>query len=400
MESSGPPPAAPRPVDAGPGPRVAIVHDWLTNLAGSERVALVMERAFPGAPIFTSVFNDRRVPQFVGLDVRTSFLQRLPLATRRHQLFTLLRERAFRSFDLSDYDVVISSSSAESKAVVPAPGAVHISYIHTPTRYYWSHYEEYLSRPGMGALDPLVKRVLPRLVSTMRARDFEAAQRPDVLLASCRVVQDRILRYYERDSTILNPPVDVSRFTRPDAGPDGDAPSGPPGGFYLIMARLVPYKRIDVAVEAATRLGRRLVVAGDGSEEGALRRMAGPTVEFVGRLSDDREITALYHRCRALILPAEEDFGITPLEAMACGKPVIAFRKGGATETVVDGRTGVFFHPQTAEGLSEAIERFEGLSFDPDDVRAHALRFSDERFVDELRAVVADALARRRTDRP
>ncbi len=376
---------------ADPGIRVAIVHDWLTNLAGSERVALVMKRAFPEAPIFTSVFNRRRVPQFDGLDVRTSFLQRVPLATRRHQLFTLLRERAFRSFDLTGYDVVISSSSAESKAVVTAPGSVHVSYIHTPTRYYWSHYEEYLDQPGLGVLDPLVRRALPRLVGRMRDRDLAAAQRPDVLLASCRVVQDRIRTYYGRESTVLNPPVDVSRFT---PAPDG------PGDFYLVMARLVPYKRIDVAVEAATRLGRRLVVAGDGSEEAALRRMAGPTVEFVGRLTDDREIAALYHSCRALILPAEEDFGITPLEAMACGRPVIAFRKGGATETVVEDRTGVFFDPQTPEDLAATIERFETMSFDPAAIRAHALGYSDERFVDELRAVVAATLARRCDGRP
>ncbi len=369
-----------------PGVKVAIVHDWLTNLAGSERVALVMSRAFPDAPIYTSVFNEDRVPHFAGLDVRTSFLQRWPLARRRHQLFTLLRERAFRSFDLSDYDVIVSSSSAESKAVVPAPGAVHLSYIHTPTRYYWSHYDEYLARPGLGALDPLVKRALPRLVSGLRERDFAAAQRPDVLLASCRVVQDRIRTYYRRESTILNPPVDVSRFTV--------APTGP-GDFYLVMARLEPYKRIGVAVEAATRLGRRLVVAGDGADEAALRKMAGPTVEFVGRLSDDREIVALYHSCRALILPAEEDFGITPLEAMACGRPVIAFRRGGATETVADGRTGVFFDPQTPESLARAIERFEGMTFDPEAIRTHALGFSDDRFVEELRALVARALQRR-----
>ena len=359
--------------------KVAIVHDWLTNLGGAERVVEVMHKAYPEAPIYTSVYNPKNLKLFEGADVRPSFLQHWPLAKRKHQLYPTLRARAFESFDFSGYDVVISSSSAEAKGVITPTETYHISYIHTPTRYYWSNYDEYLARPGYGPLNPLVRLALPRLVGKMRHWDYAAAQRPDMLLANSKTVQDRIKRYYKRDSLVVYPPVDLERF-----GTEGPTD----GDFYLVVSRLVPYKRVDLAVEACTELGKKLVVIGDGPEMNKLRKSAGPTIQFKGFLTD-AHTREQYLACKAFIFPANEDFGITPLEAMACGKPVIYLNQGGASETVVDGKTGVGFANQSIDDLVGAIKRFEKMQIEASDCVVRAKHFGGEqRFIDELRQLV------------
>ena len=358
--------------------RVAIVHDWLTNIGGAERVVESLLKAYPQADIYSSVYDEAALPQFKGR-VTTSFLQYWPLAKRKHQLYPLLRTLAFESFDLSGYDLVISSSSAEAKGVITPTETLHLSYIHTPVRYYWSNYDQYMADPGFGMLNPLIRLVAPYFVRKMKRWDFAAAQRPDGLIANSQTVAKRIKKYYKREAEVIHPPVNLVRFQVEHAS-EGD--------YYLAVSRLVPYKRYDLAVEACSKLGRRLVIAGAGSELTNLKKLAGPTVEFRGPLPED-EITRLYEGCKAFIFPAEEDFGITPLEAMACGKPVIAFGRGGATETVVDGKTGVLFREQTTDSLMRAIKDFETGAWDKQYIARHAAEFGEERFIKQIHDTVS-----------
>ena len=351
--------------------KVAIVHDWLTNLGGAERVVESLHEMFPDAPIYTSVYLPDKLPLLKDAKIITSFLQHWPLARKKHQLYPMLRTLAFESFDFSGYDLVISSSSAEAKGIITSTETHHLSYIHTPTRYYWSGYEDYLSSPGLGIFNPLAKMILPRVVKKMRRWDYAAAQRPDLLIANSMTVQARIKKYYNRESVVINPPVDTARFknsTRPEKE-----------DYYLVVSRLIPYKRVDLAVRACTRLGKKLLVVGSGSELANLKSIAGPSVSFTGSLSD-AETTTHFKNCKAFIFTANEDFGITPVEAMSAGRPVVAFGKGGSSETVVDGVTGVFFDRQTVDSLEKAIIKLEKASFDSAKIVARAADFSKENF--------------------
>lgn len=367
--------------------KVALAHDWLTNLGGAERVVQSFAVAYPKSPIFTSVYNREKLPQFEKYDVNTSFLQSWPLAKSKHQLFPTLRRLAFESFDLSEFDVVISSSSAEAKGIITPTETLHISYIHTPTRYYWSGYDEYLKNPGYGWLNPVIKLVMPWQVKKMRRWDYAAAQRPDVLLANSKVVQQRIKKYYGRPSIVLYPPVDMSRF---------DVKKSTDKGYFLVVSRLIPYKHIELAVKACTKLGHKLVVVGDGSERVNLQSIAGSNIEFTGAL-DDEKVTEYYQNCKAFIFSAEEDFGITPLEAMACGKPVIAYGRGGALETVVEGQTGLFFKDQTTKSLISAIKKFDSIKFENSKIAKHADKFNQDQFVKKLKSIVEGEVEKAKT---
>lgn len=359
-------------------PKVALVHDWLTNWGGGERVLWSLHELFPKAPIYTSVYDPEAMPEFANLDVRTSFLDHWPLAHKKHQLFPLLRTHAFESFDFSEYDIVISDTSAEAKGIITKPGTLHVSYIHTPTRYYWSEYQKYLADPGFGVLNPAIKLVMPTMVKWMKKWDYAAAQRPDILCSNSHNVKARIGKYYDREAIVVHPPVDGKRFKLREQKDD----------FYLVVGRQVPYKRVDLAVQACTTMGVKLVVIGEGSEHENLKKLAGPGVQFMGRLND-KQTAEYYARAKALLFTAEEDFGITPLEAMACGTPVIAYGVGGATETVVDGKTGLFFKRQTPESLMNAIQQFEKTSFSPKAIRSHALTFDDTVFKKNIGNLVA-----------
>lgn len=367
--------------------RTALVHDWLTNLAGSERVLLALHELYPEAPIYTSVFVPEEFPTLRHADVRTSFLQRIPGAKKKHQAFPWLRTVAFEGFDLSGYDVVISSSHAESKGVITRPETLHICYCYTPIRYYWSGYHHYLANPRFGALNPLVKAVLPYMANYLRIWDRCAADRVDLFVAISEHVAHRIRKYYRRDAEVIHPPVDTSWLH----------PSERVEDYFLVVGRLIPYKRTDLVVEAFNRLGLPLKIAGTGSEMESLRRMARPNVEFLGRVSD-AELAELYSRCLALVFPQEEDFGIVPLEAMAAGRPVIAYRAGGALETVREGLTGVFFERQEPESLMEAVRRFDPGYFDPLLIRRHAMRFDTSVFKDKFSRYVRDAWERFREE--
>lgn len=361
--------------------KVAIIHDWLTVQGGAERVVWALHQAYPDAPIYTSLYNPSKLPQFKDADVRTSFLQRIPFANRKHQLFPTLRTMAFEAFDLSEYDVVISSCSAEAKGVITRPETLHISYLYTPTRYYWSNYQEYLQNTGFGILSPLVKLIMPRVVNRMREWDFAAAQRVDQYVTQSHYIARRIEKYYRRyDTPVINPPIDASRFHLSDQPKRG----------YLVVSRLIPYKRVDLAVQACTQLNLPLTVIGDGSELASLKAMAGPTVTFAGFMSD-AEIADAYANAEALIFTPEEDFGLTPLESMASGRPVIAFAKGGATETVVEGKTGTLFDEQTVESLVQALQGFDASRYNPKALRAHAEKYDEAEFIKKIKKLVNDS---------
>lgn len=361
-------------------PKVAIVYDWLTNMGGAERVVLAMHDAFPDAPIYTSVFDPDGCSQFKGLDVRTTWLQKLPRFLRkRHQLFPLFRHRAFRALDLTEYDVVISISSAEAKAVRVRPGARHICYCLTPTRYYWSHYEEYKREPGFGALNPLVRLLLPAFVGTMRKYDLQAADGVTEFVAISSAIANRIKTYYGRESSIIYPPVGMQRFRHLDISSKREG--------FIALGRQVPYKRIDLAVKVCTDLSLPLTVYGNGPEHEKLVAMAGPTVKFVVGAPDE-EIAVALTKAQGFFFPQEEDFGIVQVEAMAAGCPVIALAKGGGIDVVTEGKTGVFFTEQTSASLAEAVKRLQKMRFAPKILQAHAETFSEENFIRQLHELI------------
>ncbi len=359
--------------------RVAVVHDWLTIPGGSEDVVIELLALFPDAELFTSVYNPAPWPQVIGArPVHTTWLNRIPGATRHYPKLLPLMTGAFRSFDLSRFDLVLSSSHACAKNVRTQPGTLHVCYCHTPMRYAWD--ASLLEGEEIGRATRLA---LPLLLRRLRRQDVEGAAGPDALVANSRHVAARIREHWGRDSYVVNPPVDVDRLL----GLERD-----PQDYYLVFGRIVPYKHVELAVEACARIGCRLKVAGDGRALPAVRSAAAGQagIELLGRVSD-AERDLLLSGARALLFPGEEDFGIVPIEAQAGGVPVIAYGVGGATETVIDGRTGVLFGEQSVASLAAAIERFEDLSVDPAAVRENAARFGRERFRREMAAAIERA---------
>lgn len=372
-------------------PKIAIVADWLTNMGGAEEVVLALHEAFPEAPIYTSTYTPETMPRFNNLDIRTTKLQKLPRALRKlHKFFPMLRVRAFQELDLSEFDIIISSASAEAKQVRKSrPDQVHICYCHTPIRYYWSHYKEYKKDPGFGKLNLLVRATMPFLVPPLKKADYTAAQNVDVFIANSAEVQKRIKTYYDKPSTIIHPPADVNRFT----------PSRTRGDYYVALGRQVPYKRIDLAVAAATKLSVKLKVFGNGSAHNDLVSIAGPTVEFhtdrFGDASDDA-VTEALNSAKGFIFPTEEDFGIVQVEALAAGAPVIAYGKGGTLDIIQDGESGVLFQEQTVDAVTTAIEKAEALTFMPATLQRKAKRFDKSLFISKIRKIVSDEYSKKR----
>jgi glycosyltransferase involved in cell wall biosynthesis len=358
--------------------RVALVHDWFTVYAGAERVVEQILRVFPQADVYALVdFLKGEERGFLqGKRVRVSFIQRLPGAQQRYRTYLPLMPLAIEQFDLRGYDLVISSSHAVAKGVITGPDQLHICYCHSPIRYAWDLQHQYLKESG---LERGVKSWIARaLLHYLRLWDSRTTNGVDVFIANSRYIARRILKVYRRQAEVIYPPVDVEAFTLRQDKED----------FYLTASRMVPYKRIDLIVEAFSRMpDKRLVVIGDGPEMPKVRAKAGPNVTLLG-YQPFEVLRGYMQRAKAFVFAAEEDFGIAPVEAQACGTPVIAFGKGGATETVVAGETGVFFQDQNVSSLIKAIEEFEKLSFDPLRVRKNAERFSSERFRREFAALI------------
>lgn len=356
--------------------RVAIVHDYLNQPGGAEKVVEVFARMFPGAPIYTSVFDPQNVPPiWRTYDVRTSFMQRIAPGLKLARALFPLYPFAFESFDLRGYDLVLSSTTAFAKGVITNAHTCHVCYCNNVTRFLWMT-PEYLARESLPAA---LKALIPLLAVPLRVWDYTAAQRVDHYIAGSHNAAARIRKFYRRESEVVHSPIDTSRFyIAPDTG-----------NYFLVASRLQSYKRIDLAVDACTRLGLPLHVLGDGPDRPRLQRLAGPTVTFFGRVSDADLAQHLAH-CRAFLFPGEEDFGLAPLEAQASGRPVIAFRAGGALETVVEGTTGLFFDRQRVDDLARILAGFRD-DFDPELIRSHALTFDLQAFVARLYAAVARA---------
>ncbi len=362
--------------------RVAIVHDWLVNYGGAERVVEELLKIYPEADIFTLVYDEKKMGKiFPKEKVHTSFLQKWPFSTKLYTKYLSFMPKAFESFDLSNYKLVICSSSCCAKGVITPPLVPHVAYIHTPMRYAWDKYFEYKKSSGR-----LTQYFMEKWMGKIRLWDYVSSQRVDTLIANSNYISRRIKKYWNRESTVVYPPVDVKAMQ-----PNGKAPED----FFVVFSRFVPYKRIDLAIQACGNLKKNLVVIGSGSQEKELKKLASQykdtKITFTGRLSDE-DVRDYLQRCRALIFCAEEDFGIIPVEAQACGRPVIAFGKGGALETVINGKTGTFFSHATPDSVERAIVRFEELekqgAFDATFISQHAHNFSQERFSREIKDAI------------
>lgn len=363
--------------------KVAIVHYWFVGMRGGEKVVESLCRMYPQADIFTHVVDRSRLSrELLARDIRTTFIGRLPGAVRHYKKYLPLMPLALEQLDLRGYDLVISSESGPAKGVLTRADTPHVCYCHSPMRYLWDFHQNYLEEAGW-----VIRGMMRPWFHYLRMWDAVSAMRVDRCVANSRAVAARIRKHWRRDAVVVTPPVDVDAFvpaalSRPTEGSP-----------YLCLGQLVGYKRVDIAVRACTATGRPLVVAGDGEMRRALEAMAGPTVRFVGRL-DEAAMRTIYARSRALLFPGEEDFGMVPVEAMAWGRPVIAYGRGGALETVMDGETGLFFDAQSVEALVAALNRFEREEhrFDPAYIATHARNFGEARFHAEFAAVVDEAL--------
>ncbi|HLC48810.1 MAG TPA: glycosyltransferase [Candidatus Andersenbacteria bacterium] len=362
--------------------RICIIHDYLTHMGGGEHVLEALAEAFPSAPVYTLVYDQNQVHvSFDNSRIRTSFLQKFPGAARAHRYFPLaLMPLAIEQFNLSQFDVIISNAHSFGKGVLVSPGTLHISYCMTPTRYAWDDSHRYV-REFSGSR--WFQKFAPFAISYIRMWDFLASQRVDAYVTLSRYVSRRIQKYYNRSSHVIYPPVDIGKFSS----------TANEGQYYLVVSRLVPYKRIEIAIAAAENLGKRLKIAGTGPELAALQRIAGPMTEFLGFVPDAL-LPELYRNAKALLFPQEEDFGLTPIEAAASGVPTIAYGAGGALETIIDGTTGLFFPEQATWSLMQAMQVFEGKTWNKQVLVAHAAQFSKQRFMAEIQQFVQKAYAR------
>lgn len=357
--------------------RVALVHDHLAQDGGAEKVLKVFTDLFPDAPIYTLLYEKQNADKnFKDKKIETSIIQRMPGGVKHYKWYLPFMPMAVEFFDMSNFDLVISDASAFAKGVITSTETLHICYCHTPTRYLWSDTHQYINELRY---NKYFKKLISYMLSSLRLWDRLAADRVDSYIANSQFIARRIKKYYQRDSTVIYPPVETGSFKI----------SAELGDYYLIGGRLAPYKRVDIVVDAFIKTGQKLKVFGDGVDMKRLKKMAEGhnNIEFIGRV-DDEEKAELYSRCLAFINPQEEDFGITAVEAMAAGRPVIALCRGGAKETVISRETGEFFHEQTATAIISVLSRFDPHKFDPQKIREHALSFSRERFVREIKQYI------------
>ena len=358
--------------------RVAIVHEWFTSMRGGEKCVEVLCELFPQATLFALVHKKGSVSSTIeSMPIRTSFIQRLPFAERHYRHYLPLFPTAVEGFDMNEFDLVISSNHCVAKGVRTKPNTLHICYCHTPMRYVWDMYMEYFGRGRAGVATRIGMRLF---LDKLRRWDVRTASNPHCYIANSHNIGMKIQKIYNRTADVVYPPVNTSLFQL----------SHRQGTYFLIISAFAPYKRIDLAIEAFKRTGDTLIIAGDGPDAKRLKKMAAPNIEFVG-WQPDEQLKDLYAGCKAVVFPGEEDFGIVPVEAMACGKPVIAFAKGGALETIVDTpslKTGIAFQEQTVDSLVEAIRSFREEEFKPEELRAYACRFDREVFKEKMREYV------------
>jgi glycosyltransferase involved in cell wall biosynthesis len=365
--------------------KVAIVCDWLVGIGGAERVVYELHKLYPEAPIYTSQYDPGEIDWFEEADIRTTWLQRLPKSFKK--FLPLFRAWTFSHLDLGDYDLVLSSSGAEAKGVRTGPKTIHISYCHSPTHYYWIRGNEYLERPGFPlGFNWLAKISLKLLRGPLKRWDFQAAQRPDFLIANSAHTQEMIKRNYKRDSTIIHPPVEVDRFKLPDPQPTRHG--------FVAAGRQVPYKRFDLAIEACNELKIPLVVIGNGPEHKRLEKMAGRSVTFLTDVNDS-EIVDHFQTALGFIMPNMDDFGIVAVEAMAAGTPVIAYKKGGALDYVEPGKTGLFFDKQNVKNLIPVLQEALDKSFNYELVAAQAQKFSTAAFQKNVSSFIVDSIKKK-----
>jgi glycosyltransferase involved in cell wall biosynthesis len=364
--------------------KTAIVHDWLNQIGGAEDVLETLVDLYPGVPIYTSIYWRDGMPDYLRQwDIRTSFINRLPFAQKRQQLYFPLYPLAFEQFDFREYDLVISNKSGFCHGIITYPETLHICYCLTPTRYVW-RYHQYAEQENLG---PLIRTVMPPFLTNLRQWDRLGADRVDHFIAISQTIRQRIAKIYRRESTIIYPPVDTSRFMPVKVKED----------YYLIVGRLVPYRRIDVLIEAFNKMGKPLVIAGNGRDRERLESLAGPAVEFLGYVPDE-DLPNLMARCQAFMWPGEEDFGISPIQAMAAGRPVIAYAAGGALETVIPGKTGALFYEQTAQAIIKAVEEFDVNALDPQAISAFAAQFDTSEFKRKMQQFVEEKLEQRQSE--
>ena len=360
--------------------RIALVHDWLNQIGGAEDVLESLVEMYPGAPVYTSIYAPDLMPHaYRTWDIRVTWMNRLPGIHRHHQPYLPLYPLAFRGLNLRGYDLILSNKSGFCHGVRVPPGATHICYCLAPTRYVWN-LRDYAEREQLPAI---ANTLLPPVIALLRQWDYAAAQRVHHFIAISTEIQARIQRWYGRESVVIPPPVDTSSFQ----------PAPKHDDYFLILSRLIPYKRIDLAVAAFNELGLPLVIAGDGRDRAKLQAMARSNITFLGRVDDARRADLTAH-CRAFVFPGLEDFGIAPVQAQAAGRPVIAFAGGGALDTVMDGATGLLFRQPTASSLADAVRRFDETRFNPTTIREFALRFDTQVFERKLHAFIEDVTRR------
>jgi len=351
--------------------KIALVHDWLTSQRGGEKVLEIFAEIFPDAPIYTLLhFKGSQVEEIEKRAIRTSFIQRLPFLKKKYRSYLPLFPLATELFNLQEYDLVISSSHCVAKGIIPRPDALHICYVHSPMRYIWNHYFSYFSHEKMGVFS---RFLIPPIIHYLRLWDESSSHRVDHFVANSMAVAQRIQKYYRRKATVIHPPVDTQFFQ----------PSENEGDYYLIVSALVPYKMIQLAIEAFNRKGWTLKIVGEGPCYKKLKKMARDNIHFLGSIDAD-ELLLLYQGARALIMAGEEDFGIAALESQSCGVPIIAYGRGGALETVIPKKTGIFFSRLTVESIIHALDKFETFTFNKCIIRDNALKFSRDIFKESI----------------
>ena len=357
--------------------KIAFVHDYLVQYGGAERVLDALIEIWPQAPIYTLVYDKKLVHnKFDKKIIRTSFLQKIPFAVKHHRVFPPLMMMAVEQFNLDYYDIVLSDSSSFAKNIITGPDTLHISYCHTPMRYGWDDCQYYTREYNFPSV---VKKVSPFLMNYIRMWDWQATNGVDKFIANSKFVQGRIKKYYNRKSIVINPPVDIDRFYVSSADKIGD--------YFLLVGRMMKYKKMDLVIRAFNKMKLPLKIVGRGVEFKNLQKIAGPTIEFLGRISD-RELKKIYSEVQGFIFPQEEDFGIVAIEALASGRPVIAYRAGDVEENIEVGKTGVFFEEQTEEGVIKAVKEFRKINFDSQYIRQQALKFDKKVFKKQIKRVV------------